>query len=304
MRDELQKALDTTGLRGRVVKAFVEKHGHRYQVGLAELEDGRKVVVKNKRTGRASYGAAYTREAEHKNLILLQRLGKTQIPEPIAYADGVLVMSFIDGATMRSADPKDLNEGIFTDVGALYRKINDLAPDEPGRFLTFRDVRSVFAHEFELLFAERLALEHLPKSFYEGVRDTVLAHEAMGRPCDIGLIAKDACGHENILVKDGRLTGLIDFEDLLVGPRMLQLRVELEPRFRAALREGYGADLYDRNWDERLSAAFRLISTLRALYNALHETPVDPAWISHIRERYAECARTLGIDAPLPDITA
>ena len=211
-------------------------------------------------------------------------------------------MSFIDGETLRSARRDALEESVFVEIGALYRRINDLTPDEPGRFLSFLDVRSVFAHEFELLFAERLALEHLSKGFYEDLRGAVLAHEAMGNPCDLGLIAKDACGHENVLVKDGRLVGLIDFEDLLIGPRVLQLRIDLDARSRAALREGYGQDVYDRNWDERLMAGFRLLSTLRALYNALHETPVDPGWIARIRERYEECVRTLDIGMPLPKL--
>lgn len=301
MLEELQAALDGSGLKGRIVKRFVEKHGHAYQVGLAELEDGRKVVVKVKRTGRDAFGKAYTREAEYRNLLLLRRLGDGRIPEPLYHADGVLVMSFVEGETLREAGSAAREEA-YIELGRLYRRINDLPPDEPERFLRFPDMRSFLTHEFELLYAERLATERIPLAFYDRTKAALLDHEAMRRPADVGLIAKDACGAENILIKDGRLSGLIDFEDLLIGPRMIQFRIDLDEKARAALRAGYGEDAYDRNWDPAQEAAFRMISALRALYNALHEDPVDGAWIEKIRERYRQCAATLGSAPDLPSL--
>jgi aminoglycoside phosphotransferase len=275
--ERLQQALDTTPYRGTVLRVFASKFGHHYDVGLAQLETGEAVVIKIKDNSRARrHSGVYTREAEYKNLQALARINSPLIPRTLYYSNGVLLMSFLPGQPLRMVDQASLNPSTFTVIGETLRKINDLDTDDLEHIIRFNSFRSFLQHELELFFAERLQLDLLPLSFYETVRETLLQLVNDDQPADIVLIAKDAYGAENILVHGDTVSGLIDFEDVMIAPRLLQLRPPIDAAYLPYYREGYGADAYDRNYYQPHLDMLKSISSLRALYLA-HEQS-DSAW--------------------------
>lgn len=272
---DLQSALDKADYQGRVIKTFSSKFGQLYQVGLAELTNGEKVVIKIKDNPRSEkYGIAYSREAEYKNLKSLELLEEPSIPKAIYYKDGVLIMSYIPGESLRTVDQSTLNHETFKRIGSVLRKINELDISNFSHLIRFDSFREVLEHEFELLYRERLALTVLPQSFYDEFRKDMFSKVKDQYPADIVLVAKDAYGAENILVNDGTLSGLIDFEDLMIAPRLLQLRPPLEEMYMQYYIEGYGREVFEKNYYKPHLLILKAVSSLRAFYLATERKDV------------------------------
>ena len=272
----LQTALDSTPFPGKITKVFSSKFGHVYDVGIAHLDSGEDVVIKIKDNPRSrKYSTTYSREVEYKNLRALERIDSSLIPKAIYYKDGVLLMTLIQGEPLRMVNQDDLNTDAFVTMGATLRKINDLKSNELSHLIRFDSFRKFLEHEFELFFNERVNPELLPLSFYEDFREKMFGIVNDEHPADIVLVAKDAYGAENVLVKDKNISGLIDFEDLMFAPRLLQLRPPVDKKYMSEYNKGYGQEIFKKNYYQPHLDILKAISTLRALYVADEEDSED-----------------------------
>jgi len=273
---KLQASLDETPYKGIVTRVFSSKFGSVYEVGLVRLSTGEDVVIKIKDNSRAKTNTgAYSREAEYKNLKALEKLGNPLIPEALYYNDGILIMAYMPGEPLRMVEQSSLAPEAFQTIGHTLRDINDFDTSGLDHLIRFDSFGDFLHHEFELFFTERLQLDLLPLSFYEEFKLNMMQSVIDEHPTEIALIAKDAFGGENILVDNGNVSGLIDFEDLMIAPRLLQLRPPIDAEYLPHYIEGYGKEVFDRYYCREHLDILKAISSLRALYLAHEQNAVE-----------------------------
>jgi aminoglycoside phosphotransferase len=296
--DNLQVALEKTGYKGKVVKTFHSKFGVAYEVGLVDLANGEKVIIKIKKHYRSEkYKAAYSREVEYLNLKFLESLNSPYIPKALYYDDGILLMSFVSGVPLRQVEQSSLAPEAFKQMGKSLREINDCNTDSLTYLMRSNNFAEYLEHEFDLFYQERLALTVLPQSFYDAFKAEMFSKVNSDYPADIVLIAKDAYGAENILVENGTLSGLIDFEDLMIAPRLLQLRLPIQEEYMPLFIEGYGKEVFERNYYKPHLVIQKAISSLRAFYLATEEKDANyqGRCIQNLKDNLRELGSTLVI---------
>lgn len=290
--NNLKAALAKSGYKGEIVKVFSSSFNMDYEVGLVELRNGAKAVIKTKSTYRGSENAEHSRSTEYQNLRMLQQLHEPLIPEPLFYSDETLIMSFMEGTPLAKLSPAEVNVDAYFQLGHVFRKINDIpivGAEHLPRFDSFLDF---FEDKVRHLYQKRLAIDVFPQTFYDELSKE-LRSKIEPTSDDLGVIWRDA-NTNNILISDSHLSGLIDFEDMVVGPRFIQLRIgNVGQEKLAAFAQGYGKDMFDRNFNSKHDLIIQTISNLNSVYLANKEG--EKEWLQRSMQSLKENLANLEI---------
>ena len=269
-----------------------------YEVGLAELDDRSKIVVKIKEKYRGQEPASHSRKMEYQNLQMLQELNEQVIPEPLHYQDGILLMSFIDGATFAKSDKDEIEPSQFEELGRVVRRINDISVEKAQHLLVVKDFTAFFEDRKEHLYKNRLVLDYFSQKFYDQAIDE-LRGKITPKKGDLGVIWKDG-NADNILFKDNKLVGMIDFEDMAFAPRIVQFYSlkSIGDDKMDDFAKGYGKDMFQRNYDEAQLKILKVFSVFNALGLAYKENAAE--WFDSSLEKLDKLLTDLDLPITLP----
>lgn len=243
-------------------------------IGL-ELDDGRKAVLRRPSPFLDTL-CADPAHYEFDVLCAVHGVG-LPCPEPLAYGHGWLLLEFLEGEA--TANPADV-VGYVDQMAAMLARIHSVEVD---------------SREFDVLLETRRTFTPPAGEPVEALREpevvAALAHFVPADPGPYGLRHGDFWPG-NVLWQDGRLTGVIDWENALKGPAIADVAIsrldmwwvfgrEAMERFTErylALRPMDVATL--TYWD--LRAALRPMRNLdewSAPYPSLDRAEIDSDWM-------------------------
>jgi len=272
--------------------AFELKHGWFNAAYDVRLADGREAVLKIA-PAKGAETLAYERnimETEVSTMRLVRENPSIPAPEVYFYDrthevcdSDYFFMEKIAGENyehVRDSLPSEARAGIDFKIGEIVREINSY----PGSFFGYPGNKSLQAGSWKEAFLKMVdaALEDgLRRDVDYGygcdeIRDAVLKHSSSLDEVSSPLLVHWDAWDSNVYVKDGRLSGLLDFERSLWGDPLMeaQFRVfgygELEPG--ESLR-GYGKTSFspDETWRCRLYTLYLGLLMNTECYYRLYE---------------------------------
>ena len=292
----LQKALTAAGFEGKIVKVFTASFGMPYEVGLAKLADGRKAVIKISERYRGHQKTPLAeRLNEFRHLRAVAALDDARLPMPLYFKGRTLVMTCISGIPIGKYGNR-IKPSAYVELGRLVRRINDMPARALVHATRVKSFTAFFDESVKMLFKKRLVLDLFPREFYERVTSTLRPKMKAAGAFDSGVIWGDANAENIMIAPDGRLAGLIDFADLVVGPRILQF-IKLIPTIGEKnlkhFAKGYGLKAFRRNYKPVCVRAIAVLSSLKAV--ALARKEGDEAWLIRSLKELEERLKGFGL---------
>lgn len=298
--DTLQNALIKVGLNGNIERVFDSTFETVYEVGVAQLDDGSRVVVKTKASYLGLEPAEISRDTEWKNLQLLSTIQSSLLPNPIAHNEDVIVMSEVSGIPLAKTPLEQVTANIFFNLGEIVREINAIDYTQATYLPIYRSSAEFIENKLSRTLNKRLALEVISQNDYDTIT-VELTRLARTLPASPLMLTWNDINAHNILVGDSKLSGLVDFEDMIVAPLSVQLDTGwLTAEQRASFAQGYGKEVYEQNYSQTLHNILRTVSSLNAIYLASQKNDAD--WlrkaISNLHQHLA--VLNLQVHLPLP----
>jgi Ser/Thr protein kinase RdoA (MazF antagonist) len=178
-----------------------------------ETGDGRRLVVKVYR-GELSWKL-------DKEVFLLNLVGgRLPAPRVVHTSPGVLVMTLLPGRPARFTDDDPVE--VSRQLGALLRELHTITFDSFGYIET--RVTSPVATNLEYM---RRRIEQKVRSGPPVLREPLERHfaerESAFEGCETAVLCHNDAHDANVLVEQGRITGLIDWENAVAADPILDL---------------------------------------------------------------------------------
>ncbi len=188
-------------------------------------------------------------------LTALQLLSKSKLPIPRIVDYGVykdkeyIIMTCLEGETMNPLIMENgEQEKIFRVAGQYLRTINDTKHDlNYGRVGAekFETFKAYFSYEVSRILSNLERFDHpYPEVIEEGIKtiNKINVDSNEKKLCHMDFSTR------NILLKDGRISGIIDFEHTIISDPNWDLAYadnKLQGKYREAFYEGYGYEPKD-----------------------------------------------------------
>lgn len=230
-----------------------------------ETADGRKLVAKVYR-GELSW------KRDKEAFLLRLVAGRVPVPEVVHEGPGVLVMTRIPGTPARFTDPDRLD--VARQLGRLLHDLHAITFDSFGYIET--RVTSPVATNLEFM---RRRVERKVRSGPPALREQLERYFAEREDafagCETAVLCHNDAHDANVLVQDGRITGLIDWENAVAA----------DPIFDLAKAWGFS----DGRSEETLEALVEGYGPLRPGWRDAFELYVTDhllelwVWFAHLR---------------------
>jgi Ser/Thr protein kinase RdoA (MazF antagonist) len=236
-------------------------------------DDGRELVLKVYRGE-----LAWKLDKEAYLLDLVQ--GLVLVPELVQAGQGMLVMTRLPGRPARFTDDDPV--GVSRQLGGLLADLHTITFDAFG-YIGAR-VTSPVATNLEYM---RRRIERKVPSGPPDLRDSLARHfaerEAAFEGCETAVLCHNDAHDANVLVEDGRITGLIDWENAVAA----------DPIFDLAKAWAFS----DGRSDETLDALVEGYGPLRSDWREAFDLYV----VDHLLELWV-WFHQLGVTDPLPEL--
>ena len=238
-----------------------------------DTRDGRELVLK-------VYRGELTWKRDKEAFLLRLAAGRVPVPEVVYEGPGVLLMTRLPGTPARFSDEDPL--AVSRQLGALLRELHTITFDSFGYIET--RVTSPVATNLEYM---RRRIERKVRSGPPALREPLDAHfrehEQAFTGCETAVLCHNDAHDANVLVAEGRITGLIDWENAVAADPILDLAKAW------AFSDGRS--------DETLDALVEGYGPLRADWREAFDLYV----VDHLLELWT-WFRQLGVTDPLPEL--
>jgi aminoglycoside phosphotransferase (APT) family kinase protein len=270
-----------------------------YEVGHAKLVDGRDVVIKISEQYRGYQKTSLSeRRNEYANLQAVAALKEARVPKPLYFKGRTLIMTLVSGVPIGKRNTRRIKPSAYVELGKLVRKMNDMDAGALPHAPRIGSFKAFFDESVKTLFAKRLALDIFPREFYVRVTDALRKRLKRVGSFDTGVIWRDGNSENILIAPGGELSGIIDFADLAVGPRILQF-ITLIPtigeEYARQFARGYGAMKFKRNYKDICVRVIGVLSSLKAI--ALAHKEGDGRWLRKSLKELEVRLGELGIEA-------
>ncbi len=238
-----------------------------------ETADGRRLVLKVYR-GELSW-------KRDKEVFLLELVaGRVPVPEIVYTTQGILVMTRLPGRPARFTGDDPI--AVSRQLGVLLRELHTITFDSFG----YIETRVTSPVPTNLEYMRRRDRPEGPKRPAGSARLTgALLRRARGglRGCETAVLCHNDAHDANVLVEDGRITGIIDWENAVAA----------DPIFDLAKAWAFS----DGRSDETLAALLEGYGPLRGDWREAFDLYV----VDHLLELWIWFAQ-LGVTDPLPEL--
>jgi Ser/Thr protein kinase RdoA (MazF antagonist) len=238
-----------------------------------ETADGRRLVLKVYR-GELSWN-------RDKEVFLLGLVaGRVPVPEVVYTTQGLLLMTRLPGRPARFTDGDPVE--VSRQLGGMLRKLHTITFDSYGYIET--RVTSPVPTNSEYM---RRRVDRKVRSGPPGLRGSLNRYfaerEAAFEGCETAVLCHNDAHDANVLVEDGCITGIIDWENAVAA----------DPVFDLAKAWAFS----DGRSDETLAAMLDGYGSLRSDWREAFELYV----VDHLLELWVWFAQ-LGVTDPLPEL--